>query len=281
MVGFLFSSLVVVPEIFAKAKEGLDLPAKLSARQLKSRDHSLICPMICPMKFLQSGLRTDKKPALVDVRNKTQFDSFRIPGSLNIPLYAIRTKKFLRTKSIFLVNEGYGVSLLENECKKLNSLGFHARILEGGLNYWRDLGGNLEGNFFALEKVNEISSKNFFLDKDYEDWLVIDVSEASKAADDNPLPFAVHIPYSATANYFIFQVRKTMAEQQGDVLPFILVFNNNGKNYDPVKQTFKMAKIPNVYFLNGGIQAYKSFLHDQTLIWNPNRKTIKKCKSCP
>ena len=72
-----------------------------------------------------------------------------------------------------------------------------------------------------------------------------------------------------------------MAEQQGDVLPFILVFNNNGKNYDPVKQTFKMAKIPNVYFLNGGIQAYKSFLHDQTLIWNPNRKTIKKCKSCP
>ena len=47
---------------------------------------------------------------LVDGRKSDAFEKFRIPGSINIPLYAVKTKAFLRTKLLVLVNEGYGTA---------------------------------------------------------------------------------------------------------------------------------------------------------------------------
>jgi len=78
-----------------------------------------------------------KKSILVDVRTKEKFNSFGIPGSINIPLYAIKTKPMLRSQSVVLVNEGFSNHRLEETCKTLRKNGFAASILRGGLNDWK------------------------------------------------------------------------------------------------------------------------------------------------
>ena len=69
-------------------------------------------------------LRENQDIILIDVRKRVEFEKFRIPGSINIPLFAIKTKAFLKSKSLVIVNEGYNYSELEQECEHLREAGF-------------------------------------------------------------------------------------------------------------------------------------------------------------
>jgi hypothetical protein len=44
---------------------------------------------------------------LVDVRDRDCFERFRIPRSIHVPLYAVKTKGFLKERFLVLVHEGY------------------------------------------------------------------------------------------------------------------------------------------------------------------------------
>lgn len=77
----------------------------------------------------------------VDVRSAAAFEENRIPGSIRIPLFAVKTKGFLRTRSIVLVDEGAGSESLEEEVRKMRKMGFaHVTIWYGGLHAWREIG---------------------------------------------------------------------------------------------------------------------------------------------
>jgi rhodanese-related sulfurtransferase len=82
-------------------------------------------------------LKEKREIILIDVRNSKKFEKFRIPGSINIPLFAIKTKTFLKSKPLVLINEGYSYSQLEQECMILRNSGFKASILDGGIYYWK------------------------------------------------------------------------------------------------------------------------------------------------
>jgi rhodanese-related sulfurtransferase len=52
-------------------------------------------------------LKGNEEMILVDVRKQDEFERFRITGSISIPLFAIKTKAFLKSIFLVLVNEGY------------------------------------------------------------------------------------------------------------------------------------------------------------------------------
>ena len=90
----------------------------------------------------------EKQPiTLVDIRGKDQFKTVSIPGAINIPLYAIKTKIYLKSQPLILINEGYHYEPLERECAQLRKAGFQAWILHGGLTGWKQTGGPLNGDF--------------------------------------------------------------------------------------------------------------------------------------
>jgi len=62
--------------------------------------------------------------SLIDVRSDSEFSSFRIAGSINIPLHQIKTKEFLKKLPVVLVSEGRNTSQLEMACKELELSGF-------------------------------------------------------------------------------------------------------------------------------------------------------------
>ena len=51
------------------------------------------------------------------------FTEAHIPGSINMPLYAVKTKTFLKSVPVVLVNEGFRYAELESECRRLAERG--------------------------------------------------------------------------------------------------------------------------------------------------------------
>lgn len=246
--------------------------------KIKGRDLDLVISAASVLARMGNNEDID----LVDVRAPKDFRQFRIPGSLNIPLHAVKTKGFLRSRSVALVNEGYGYSELEKGCKGLRNSGFsNVRILEGGLNYWQAAGGTIEGDFFAWEKMNEIPPQEFFVDKAYDDWLVIDTSESVDPEAAQLIPFAISIPYLKGSKDFVAQIEKEVARLDGDSLPYILIFNEQGLHYKSLRKSVKNAGIENVFFLRGGLNAYRAFMANPARTRQQKQKKMEKCRTCP
>jgi rhodanese-related sulfurtransferase len=259
-----------------QSSRGKEISTDFISTQLRSRNPSFIISAVS----LRDKLRKGEDIVLVDVRNNGDFERCRIPCSINIPLPAIKTKIFLKSKFLVLINEGYRYQALELESEKLKEHGFkQVRILGGGLNYWRDIGGPIEGDFFAMNNMNEVSPRDYFMDKHYDDWIAIDVSRAG--GSNKLIPNAINISYLNNDDDFVVKLKRSLDEYQAGRLPYILIFNENGQQYKKIKRAIQTKQIKNVFYLKDGLEGYKAFLQAQTSGWHPHRRTVEKCMSCP
>jgi len=97
-------------------------PIKSRKRAFNKREPTLAISVESVLK----KLREKQDIILVDVRKKSEFEKFRIPGSISVPLFAVKTKTFLKAKPLVLVNEGYGYRQVEQEVAHLRDSGFRA-----------------------------------------------------------------------------------------------------------------------------------------------------------
>ena len=146
-----------------------EIPAKIFQRKLKLQDASY---SISPDAVLYK-LKQNHKITLVDVRNPEDFERLHIPGSLNIPLHAVKTKGFLKSVAVVLVNEGFQYSLLVTECRQLTDMGFKVLILDGGLPAWKRSGNKLAGDLFALEEMQIVSPHVLFQEIRFYTFLIL------------------------------------------------------------------------------------------------------------
>jgi len=259
----------------------IGIPAELITRKLRNRDPAFAISV-------ESVLRKLKKKeeiALIDVRNREEFEKIRIPGSINISLFAIKTKTFLKHKPLVLINEGYHHGPLEQECKRLRASGFTAvRILNGGLNAWREKGATLNGDIFAQKELNKMPPQIFFEEKNDESWIVIDVSGSENSESRYLIPQAIAIPFIDNTEKFVSSLKKVMEKYKKASFLCFLILNENGEQYEKIEKLIKKAELKNVFYLKEGLMGYKGFLKRQALMWQPkdhSRKTLKKCQSCP
>ena len=134
-------------------------PDPLFAEQLRKQNGSYVISV----ESVRHKLKEKQDILLVDVRNKEEFEAFSIPGSVNIPLFAIKTKSFLKPKFLVLLNEGYNYDELEQACEDLRESGFTVWVLHGGLYYWKEKGGRLKGNPFMQKELNKMPPSVFFV----------------------------------------------------------------------------------------------------------------------
>jgi len=227
-------------------------------------------------------LKQKQKITLIDVRNPEEFERMRIPGSLNIPLYAVKTKVFLKSFAVVLINEGVNYSPLETECRHLTDLGFKAFVLDGGLPAWKRKGNRLAGDLFALEEMRVISPQVFFQEKDYENTLVVDISPVQTEASRKLMPYSKHLPVSADPREWARNVDQIITSHKNQPFLSILVFNEAGDGYTSVYKILANAAA-NAFCLQGGVAGYNRYLGDLMLSWRPRNiriKTNRKCGTC-
>lgn len=229
-------------------------------------------------------LKENQTITLIDVRGKDQFEIVHIPGSINIPLYAVKTKTYLKSTPLILINEGYHYEPLERECAYLRKAGFQAWILFGGLYHWKQKGGPLQGDHFKQEELNKVPPPIFFTEKAYEDWLIIDMAPTKNAKASSLISRSTHIPFSNNAAVFTATLQKTTAQRKGNPLRSLIFFNETGEGYDTVERVLHKAGYTEVFFLKGGLEAYDRFVTNLALIRQARenaKRTIKRCINCP
>jgi rhodanese-related sulfurtransferase len=227
-------------------------------------------------------LKQKEKITLVDVRNPGDFARLHIPGSLNIPLYAVKTKVFLKSFVIVLINAGFHYSPLAAECRKLKDRGFKVFILDGGLPVWKRNGGRIGGDLFALAEMQAVSPHVFFQEKDFENTLVIDIAPVQTELSRQLIPYSRHIPVSAEPSIWLRKLNRIIAGHKNQPFLSVLVFNETGDGYDQAHKIFAGLDV-NISYLQSGAAGYKRYLEDLLLSWLPRDsriKTNRKCKVC-
>jgi rhodanese-related sulfurtransferase len=241
---------------------------------------------------------------LVDVREAHQFAQVRIPGSLNIPLFAVNTKAFLKTKAVVLVDEGSRPHQLAAVCDQLMQAGFEAHFLFGGLNAWHTRSAHvhvppLHGDVFAQKALNRMPPQALSAEQDGKYWLIIDVS-ASGGTHPQPLPGgelhppgspqrgnaqpqARSIPFDPkNPEQFLADFERAVAHAADRSEGFlILLYNQRGEGYEAIERVLQRRDLPPVFFLEGGSHGYTRFVAQQNQIKQGQQQEITAtCPSC-
>jgi len=262
---------IPVPLVAVEASATSGIPEELIAGSPIERDVILAVTAT----ELLNKTKQNSRMTLVDVRGPEEFERLRIPGSINLPLHAVKAKAFLKTQPFALVSGGCEWRDLESECKRLQQSGFMPSILFGGLVAWQAQGGPLEGDRLLVATYKEIPVQLFFREKDYESIKVFDVSP-------NPLPDTKKLIHGNVHVENIESLVK-LAKQKGPRHRAIVLFNENGEQYEKFDAALKKAGISTAFYLKGGINGYRNFLENTTLSWKSRAErvvTLGECGTC-
>jgi rhodanese-related sulfurtransferase len=218
---------------------------------------------------------------LVDVRSPEAFERVRIPGSLNIPLQFIRTKPFLKTTPVVLVNQGFGLQALAEECERLQSAGYSVSILSGGLCAWHRAGGPLEGDLGTAAEFSRVTPQDAYLEKDAPFRLVVDVSGVRSQTSREEFPDAVHVPLEGDPADVLERLQAALGQLPDARVKAPLILSESGLEYDRMEQVLGQAGFESVFFLAGGIAAYRRYLADLARLWPPRESRVRTLTPCP
>lgn len=253
------------------------IPAQLLQRPRVASERGLYVTNEAALAQMKTG-----GAMLVDVRAEDDFRQYRIPGSINLPLFAVKTKPFLKGKDILLINEGDSYPLLEQACREIRQAGIKASIVQGGLNTWRASGHELEGDLIAA-RVNRLCAARVFEAVVLDRWVILNIADTDAAKVARLFPEALAVPYSPKGFAFGYKVKGKLSPYQ-DPSYCILLVDEQTDNYAKVEGVLREAGYKNVYCLEGGRKAYEAELMKQAAAWrgDANRTvTVKKCQSCP
>jgi rhodanese-related sulfurtransferase len=257
-----------------------EIPDEWIARKKKKRDPALMVSV----EDVLPGSKVKSETILIDVRPRHEFKKMRIPGSINIDLFAIKTKTFLKAQPIVLASEGYRYGQLEEETRRLRHAGFTVAILDGGLTRWRWIKGPLEGDAFAQRELNRVPPQVFFEERDYDHWVVMDATNEPLQWSRRLIPASVPLASSTDAKALAGQMKAILARHKMRPFPLFLIFDERGENYERIEGLVSASGIPHVYFLRGGINGYRAFLEQQASLLQssgPPEKRAGRCTSCP
>ena len=232
------------------------------------------------------------KVVLVDIRPKNEFERVRIPGSLHMEIYTIKTKNFLKKKDVIIIANGYRLATPLKECKKLKNQGFKSvRVLYGGIQAWINYGGKVEG--IGPQESAKCSFYNpllLFEEKQLNDWIVLDLwGEKEKISRLFPNWQVISVNYAKNSkideiNYInspknlknFLKERISAIKQPTEPFRRYFIFCKIKLNLEKI--FCKKGMLSLLFIYKGSISDYESFLKKEELILKAKRKLEKRRK---
>jgi len=191
----------------------------------------------------------------------------------------LKTKAFLKTRSVVLVDAGHRYAHLEQLCRSLEANGFEdVAILDGGLNVWWRHVGPLEGSRGAQRELVRISPAQFFREGRFSHWKVVDLGPEPEArVSIGDVPTAVSAPRAGRGEMRDRLLQAKGAAGRQDPEPYLLVVTEEGAGFDEFLAALRGTELVHAYFLEGGRKGYERFVRSQQAMMSyrhriPNRK---------
>lgn len=258
-----------------------------AARAGQAYDLSL---MKSPAWVIQQ-LNTGNRLFLVDVRHKNQFALFKIPGSLNLPLGRVKTKQFLKTRPLILLNQGFVHSQLIQEAKTLNSRGYTVHVLQGGLLAWKHKGGKLVGNPFVQKDLNRISTRDLVLEQAHDNWIIVNAAGTQPKSVKKQLPKIIHpnglkpkpIAPMDLVNTILAQparLDKGLNIPARNPMLGVVLLTETGQGYDELEKKVRKSGRHRVFFLEDGLKGLETYLAHHHLSTAPKSGRTRSTGQC-
>ncbi|MCP4379630.1 MAG: rhodanese-like domain-containing protein [bacterium] len=228
---------------------------------------------------LREQLQQPRPPRLVDLRRKEDFRQFRMAGSLNIPSFALTTKGFLKRRPFVLLDEGYDPQGLDMLCEELRQAGFEARFLYGGLKAWNASGATLEGDVFAQRTLDRMPVAAFRNGLTDEHRVLVALNDRLPLVD---FPQAVTLPYRGDPQEWIKRLEDMAAQwTERPKLFSVVLLSRFGKEYDELAGALRTSRLPNLFVLEGGLQAYQDLLSRELVAQERGSASTDALTGCP
>lgn len=231
------------------------------AQEVRSTD-TQHCPaptMSCAITDEEFALwKSDNSTAIIDSRQKKNFDLVHIPGSLNAPLFSIKTKTHLKNRKLLLLGESYEIAALENICLELKRTGFeHVRFLRGGIRSWLLSGSTLAGNSNLVTAAPKIPAYALMQELGKSRWRLLALSCAKKELEQQDWPGVEYVDRQPDGIQAIAEAiaRSSSAES----IALIACGSEPDRLYDELTVKLSTAQSKNLYYVDGGKNALDRF----------------------
>lgn len=219
---------------------------------------------------------------LIDTRPVNLFESYRIPGSLNLSPFEIKSKGFLKSKHLVIVDDSANLMEMGLLCYELKRQGFKKiNFINGGIGSWEQKLVGRDVHSIDSWVFGKISPRKFVSLKSKMKWLVLDISND---VSDKSFKF-INDDLKVTrfemedANS-LAEVKKHMTSFSNKSMHGFLVVSKNGERYSEVERYLKENSIKNIYYLDGGMEAYAKYMVEREVFLARLKRGPVRSKSC-
>lgn len=222
---------------------------------------------------------------VVDTRPATEYQQWHIPGALNMPMFAIKTKSFLKKHNFVIINQGRTIEDLQLGCVELRRAGFsQAHYISNGMLAWQAAGGVVEGRGEGLAST-WIMPQEWVQELDAGQWKIVELSSDLLAGK---TPVGVSRLTVSTEDDWADAVRRLQgiiaARVQQVPAERLLIVDNTGELSQKLEAHLQRTGIvlpPGVYYLTGGSDALRQYQRSHksmlTYLATP-RKRLPACR---
>lgn len=260
------------PVTFAPKKiEGVTIPSLIFAKRYftLNPENSITVAQLSTVEKAKST-----KVFFIDVREPDTCSLAGVTNPMAIPVHQIKTKSFLRSGKVVIIGYGFDTFMIEHEVEKLKKYNYDAYMLTGGAAAL----GQARAKEVAPSPCYTISADDFFTTGSFDGRLVINIDNTHMVNDD--VQYWIPSAQSIAGTNYNQEIRKTISLSKAQEALEIVIFNKDGKEYPVLDKTGITGTI---FFLEGGLDAYKAFLKNRALLLDESDSKIfkqTKCRSC-
>jgi len=219
-----------------------------------------------------------EETTLVDVRNASDYQIYQITGSLNIKLYELKAKTFLKRKRLVLVGYGYDGERLLEACKILKSSGFQSvKVLENGISGWAITKDQTIDAPEIIQSVFYINPADIPHIEKSSSVLVINLTGKKSTPLNN---YFEHITTVTALNNDSAKKLSKIRTSNNQRYGYMIVVDEDGQGYPSLYNLNHSHNNLPILFLNGGIIGLRDFEAQQTAMANKKEFTLQNLKGC-
>lgn len=215
---------------------------------------------------------------LVEMRSRVDYDAYHVDGSLNLQTSELKSKSYLKGRSLLLLGSGKGEHEHYTACAELKAAGFKSvRVLRGGMLAWLKERRPVVGSAPEATQLSTLSPAELFHEMANSHNLIL--SSASVGTPNALAGRAVTLP-RATATTMKDTVARHKKVSKNAPLASIVLVLADGQERSLVSEMLATFTQDPVLIYPGPMSAYETFLETQNTMWKTQARGPKKA-ACP